>query len=307
MKFADFLLPESFAEASEALAALGDKGYPVAGGTAFQYLSDRPGVTAVDISRLGLDGIEMVAGGFRVGATTSVSDLAVYRAPGWPLAEVAARIPFHPVRNGSTLGGNIARLFPWSDLPLALMAIDAAIVIRGRAEERTLSSEAFFGGGAGRLLTPGELVISVEVPAVAPPTGFGFKKETTTIAAFALMTGAAALTLEDGAMRRVRVAANSALPTPMRLPGIEQRLEGQPADAALFSPAIEAGTAGLPWRGREGMSDDFGAHLARVILDDVLRAALAAARGEEPGAADAGDPANPGTTASAFERPGGTS
>jgi CO/xanthine dehydrogenase FAD-binding subunit len=274
VKFADFLLPESFDEASEALAALGDKGYPVAGGTAFQYLSDRPGVTAVDISRLGLDGIEKVAGGFRVGATTSVTDLARYRAPGWPLAEVAARIPFHPVRNGSTLGGNIARLFPWSDLPLVLMVIEAGIVIRGRAAERTLSSEEFFGGGAGRLLEPGELVTAVEVPAVEPPTGLGFKKETTTIAAFALMTAAAAFTLEDGALRQVRVAANSALPTPMRLPGIERRLEGQPADAALFAPAIEAGAAGLPWRGREGMSDEFGAHLARVILEDALRTAL---------------------------------
>lgn len=130
MKFADFLIPETLDQAQEALVALGDRGYAFAGGTAFQYISDRPGATAVDITRLGLDGIEKLDGAFRIGATTTLADLVRYRAEGWVLDRVATRIPTHQVRNISTVGGNISRLFPWSDLPLALLVLEGSIVIR---------------------------------------------------------------------------------------------------------------------------------------------------------------------------------
>ncbi|MFQ5350981.1 MAG: hypothetical protein ACE5EG_11110, partial [Thermoanaerobaculia bacterium] len=77
-----------------------------------------------------------------------------------------------------------------------------------------------------------------------------------------------------------RLAANAALPVPMRLREVEEALEGQPADPARFAAAIEAGIAGLDWRGREGMSDEFARHLGAVILGDVLEQALEAAKGK---------------------------
>lgn len=278
MKFADFLIPETLDEARDALKALGDKGYPLAGGTAFQYLSDRPGLTAVDITRLDLGGITRTEDGFRAGATTSITELARYHAPGWVLHRAASAIPYHPLRNISTLGGNIARLFPWSDLPVVLLVIDAVIEVQGDSE-RSYTAQEFFTGPPSRLLGPGDLVTAVELPAVRPPTGFAFKKETTTIAAFSLMTGGAALTLDGDRLTRVRLAANSALPRPARLTRVEELLEGQPADPALFGPAIEEGISGMLWRGREGISGEFAAHLARVILRDVLVEALANAGG----------------------------
>ena len=62
MKFADFVIPEGLDEARSVLKKLGKTGFPVAGATAFQYLSDRDGITAVDITRLGLDGIQHLNG-----------------------------------------------------------------------------------------------------------------------------------------------------------------------------------------------------------------------------------------------------
>ena len=68
----------------------------------------------------------------------------------------------------------------------------------------------------------------------------------------------------------------------MRLTRTEELLEGREADPTLIAGAIEESTADLPWRGREGMSSAFGAHLARVILGDALAAALDSARGSNP-------------------------
>ena len=279
MRFDDFLIPRTLDEARQALTALGERGYAFAGGTAFQYVSERSGATAVDITRLGLRGIERTEGGFRVGATTTLTDLVRYRADGWVLDRVATRIPTHQVRNISTVGGNISRLFPWSDLPLALLVLEAGVVILGDEGEATHEALEFFTAQPLNRFGHGDLVTAVELPAAAPPLGFGFKKENTTNAAFALMTGAAAITLDGERLARVRLAANGALAVPQRLTRVEAALEGQAADPDLFAEAIEAGIAGLDWRGREGMSDEFARHLGKVILRDVLDEALAAAKG----------------------------
>ncbi len=278
MTFEDFLIPKTLDEAREALETLGDRGYALAGGTAFQYVADRPGATAVDITRLGLRGIDRTADGFRIGATTTLTDLVRYRAEGWVLDRVATRIPTHQVRNISTVGGNISRLFPWSDLPLALLVLEGRVVVSSD-EERTYEALEFFTAQPLNRFGPGTLVTAVIVPAVAPPLGFGFKKESTTNAAFSLMTAAAAITLAGDRLDKVRLAANAALPVPMRLTEAEAALEGRPADPALFEAAIERGMAGLEWHGREGMSDEFARHLAAVILRDVLEEALRAAKG----------------------------
>ncbi len=95
MRFDDFLIPETLDEARQALEALGDKGFAFAGGTAFQYVSERAGATAVDITRLGLRGIETTDGGFRVGATTTLSDLVGYGA-----TPSAQRLNRRPASNG---------------------------------------------------------------------------------------------------------------------------------------------------------------------------------------------------------------
>lgn len=279
MRFDDFLIPQTLEEARQALAALGDKGYAFAGGTAFQYISDRPGATAVDITRLGLRGIEATDGGFRIGATTTLTDLVRYRADGWVLDRVATRIPTHQVRNISTVGGNISRLFPWSDLPLALLVLEGRVIILGDEGESAHEALEFFTAQPLNRFGHADLVTAVEVPPVSPPLGFAFKKENTTNAAFALMTGAAAVTLDGERLARVRLAANGALAVPQRLTAVEAALEGGAADAARFGDAVEAGIEGLEWRGREGMSDEFARHLGAVILTDVLEEALEAAKG----------------------------
>ena len=280
MKFSDYVIPESLDDARTTLKQLGESGYAFAGGTAFQYLSERPGVTAVDISRLGLKGIERKNGAFHIGALTTLTDLARYREEGWILHRIATLIPTHQIRNISTVGGNIARLFPWSELPLGLLVLDASIVVQGDEEQR-YPAEEFFAGRPSQLLKAGDIVTAVEIPALMPQTGFGYKKETTTNAAFALMSAAAAVTLEGDTLRNVRVAAGSALPVPTRMQGVESELEGKAADEQLFQDAVKNGIKDASWQGREGQSDEFGQHLAEIIIVDALTDALKRARGED--------------------------
>jgi carbon-monoxide dehydrogenase medium subunit len=277
MKFADFLIPTSLDEARAALKKLGAKGTPFAGGTAFQYVSDRPGMVAVDISRLGLAGIERRNGGFRIGANTTLAELVRFQDAGWVLGRIASLIPTHQIRNISTVGGNIARLFPWSELPLGLIALDARIVVQGDAE-KSFSASEFFAQRSTQILSPGDLIVAVEAPAVAAGTGFGYRKESLTNSAFSLAAAAAVVTVSGGKLSSVRVAVGGAAPTPIALAPLDQALTGQRADESVFDPLVQEHAAGVPWKGREGMSDEYARHLAEVVITDALAEALKQAK-----------------------------
>ena len=124
MKIADFATPATADEARRLLKDLGPRGLPVAGGTSLLFLRGDQPVTAVDLSRCGLSGIAARDGHFEIGATTPISDLQDYRADGWVLHRVADRFVSQQIRHQSTLGGNVARVFPWSDFAVALAALE---------------------------------------------------------------------------------------------------------------------------------------------------------------------------------------
>ncbi|MFH1436528.1 MAG: FAD binding domain-containing protein [Pseudomonadota bacterium] len=288
MNINDFIIPESLDEARAALKKLGSAALPVAGATAMRFFAEQSSRTAVSIARLGLDGIGRPDAGengkaFRVGAATTLAALMEHRADGWVLDRVARCVATQQVRNISTIGGNIARVFPWADLPVALLALDAEMAILGDAGERTLAADEYFKSQPARLFKDGELLASLTVPAViagnGAGAGFGYHKEVRTAAGFSMMTAAARVTLEAGIIKNARVAAGAAVSFPRRLPDLEQALTGGPADGSGIEKAVAGAAAGVSWKGKEGMSDEYAAHLARVILGDVLALALEEAGG----------------------------
>ncbi|MFH0878827.1 MAG: FAD binding domain-containing protein [Lentisphaerota bacterium] len=278
MKVRDFIIPESLREARSVLKKLGDKGMVVAGGTALHFFGDTER-TVVDISRLALSGIKKRTGGFRIGATTTLADLMRYRGKGWILDQVAAQTSSQQIRNISTLGGNIVRVFPWADWPVVLLALDAVFHVDGK-KKRSIPAAEFFESQPFRLFKAGDLLVSVDVPVLKKGQGFGYSKQKRVQAGFSLMTAAAMMTVKAGVIQKVRVAVGAAIPFPRRLTEVETALQSQPADEASLGPVVMEGAKNLSWKGKEGMSDEYAAHLAQVTVTDVLAAALRRAKGD---------------------------
>jgi carbon-monoxide dehydrogenase medium subunit len=279
MKFRDFLIPTSLDEARRALRELGDGGFPVAGGTALHFLPDQPEKTAVDITRIGLDGISPGGGAFRIGAATTVASLQLHRAKGWVLDRVARSLATQQIRNVSTIGGNIVRIFPWADFPAALLALDAVMTVMGDGEADVRADE-YFKSQPSRLFKGGAMLTAVTVPALKEGAGFGYHKETVTATRFSMMTAAAGVTLAGGKIGEVRLAAGAAVGFPRRLPEIEEKLRGAgPSDEEIRTIVADA-AGGMSWKGKEGMSDAYAAQLAKVVLGDVLVQAVRQAQGE---------------------------
>ena len=116
-------LPES---AEEAVSLLG-QGVVIAGGThAFPRLA--PTDSIISLRRAGLSGVEQTGDTVRVGATTTLTELA--REVEF-LREAVHSIASPTIRNLATVGGNLFAPQPHGDLAVCLLALDAEIEREG--------------------------------------------------------------------------------------------------------------------------------------------------------------------------------
>jgi xanthine dehydrogenase YagS FAD-binding subunit len=130
-----------------------------------------------------------------------------------------------------------------SDVAVALVAMDAVVHTRGPGGERAIPIDEFFllpGDTPEREhpLEHGELIVAIEVPStpVARQSVY-LKFRDRESYEFALVSVAAAVRTEDGAIADVRLALGGVGTKPWRARRAEQALLGQPAAATSFAEA----------------------------------------------------------------------
>lgn len=278
MKLCEFIRPASLAQARASLRKLGPKGMPLAGGTALHFMPGKTPVSAVDLTGLKLSYIRQKGGFFEIGAATPLSDIQRYRGPRWAMHEICRRISTHQIRNVSTIGGNICRVFPWADLPVVLLAMDAKMVIYS-GKNKEMGADEYFSSQPARLFRNGDLLVAVKIPVLKANHGFGSVKAARNAAAFSMVTIAALLELKDGRIAAARVAAGSAIPFPKRLRSVEAALLGKAPSAETFRAAAALAGNDAKWCKQEGMSAEYVGNLAEVSIVDALERAAEFARG----------------------------
>jgi carbon-monoxide dehydrogenase medium subunit len=203
----DYRAPRTVDEALAVLREHGENARVIAGGTALVTLMRqrlvRPGclVSLRDVE--GLDRIEATDGALHLGALVThreaeVSPLVRERIP--VLAETFRRVATVRIRHMATIGGALAHADPNQDPPVTLLALGARVEIRGPGSRRELPLDEFFRDYYESALEPGELVVAVTVPVLAPRTGAAYVKFLPRTADdYATVAVAAAVTLEaDG-------------------------------------------------------------------------------------------------------------
>lgn len=233
-----YLQPASLDEAVAALA--GRRLAVLAGGTDFYPARiGRPVPEPVlDISRVAaLRGIAQDAGGWRLGALTTWSELLETPLP--PLFDglkLAAReVGGVQIQNSGTLGGNLCNASPAADGIPPLLALAAQVELVSRREQRTLPLAEFVLGSRSTARRADELLTAIRVPVHAPGARSTFLKLgarrylVISIAMVAAMLEAG----PDGRVTRAALAIGACSPVAQRLPALEQRLLGR-----LLSPAL---------------------------------------------------------------------
>lgn len=166
-----------------------------------------------------------------------------------------------------------------SDFCVALVALDARVEIEGQAGRRDVPLRDFHllpGTMPERenVLAPGELVVALRLPAEAAAFAAHaryVKLRERTSFAFAVVSAAAGLRVEEGRIIAARLALGGVAAKPWRAGAAEAALTGATPDTAAFNRAAEIALA----EARPSGDNAFKIELARRIVVRALRLAAA--------------------------------
>jgi xanthine dehydrogenase YagS FAD-binding subunit len=138
-----------------------------------------------------------------------------------------------------------------SDFCVPLVALDTVVEVEGPHGAREIAMDALHvmpGTTPERetALTPGELIVAIRLPAEAAAFSRNaryLKLRERTSYAFAVVSAAAALAIEGGAIRRARIALGGVAAKPWRARDAEASLEGERPTAEVFAKAAEIALA----------------------------------------------------------------
>jgi len=213
----------------------------IAGGTDLLVTGPADTESLVDINGLGLSYIREDQG-LRIGATTTFTDLQrsplLKRYPYRVIADAAGELGHHNLRHIATVGGNICNAVPSADAPVALIALDAEVIIHGPSGERTVPLDGFFKFVRETVLCEGEFLKEIVVP-VQPEAGASFQKLGRTKVDIALVNTACRLSVDDGLISDSRIVLGAVYPTPLRARAAEEVLNGKKFSVELAKKAAQ--------------------------------------------------------------------
>jgi CO/xanthine dehydrogenase FAD-binding subunit len=212
----------------------------LAGGTDFYtgYVGRPVKQPVLDITALPeLRGVREDAGGWRIGALTTWSDMLAQPLPAvFDGLKLAAReVGGRQVQNAGTIAGNICNASPAADGVPALLALDAQVELSALAEVRRVPLTQFILGNRRTQRRPDELVTGVLIPSWGAGTRTAFLKlgaRRYLVISIAMVAATLEIGIE-GKVTRAAVAVGACSEVAQRIPRLEARLAGQPLSSAL--------------------------------------------------------------------------
>ena len=262
----DYVRADSVDHAVSLLTEHGDEAKLLAGGhSLLPMMKLRLAVPAVliDVRRIAQASyVRVDADVVAIGALTRHRDLIdsdVLRAEAPLLSTVASYVGDPQVRNCGTIGGSLAHADPAADLPAAVLAADATLVLRGPGGQREVAAPEFFTGYFETALADDEMLVEIRVPRTGPG-GAHYEKFTRRTNDWAIV-GVATVA--------GRVALANMGSTPLRATAVEAAL----ADGASTADAAQLAAEGTAPVADMNADADYRRHLARVLTRRALSAA----------------------------------
>lgn len=273
----DYVRASTVDEAVAALAASNGEAKVLAGGQSLVpmlnfRIVDTP--IFVDINGIqDLDRIEETTdGGLRIGALArhfalETSDLVKDRFP--VLHEAMKHVAHLAIRNRGTIGGSLSHADPAAELPTMAVLLDAKIITARASGGREIAAADFFVAPLTTTLEPDEIIVAVELPGLAPGTGWGFEEFAQRRGDFAVAGVSAILSMDGESVTESRIVLMGLHYTPVRANAAEAALLDDGIDAAAAAARLDA----EPMNDLHG-SADYRRHLAEVLTRRVLTAAM---------------------------------
>lgn len=185
-----------------------------------------------------------------------VSELLAKHVP--ILSHVAGTVGDPSVRHRGTIGGSVVHGDGASDLPAALLALDATFVVRSLSGDREVAATEFFLGFLETAIAPNELLVEIRVPKTN--SAWSFQKFNRRAQDWAIVGVAA---VKNGSTKIALVNMGS---TPVRATATEAAI----ARGASIEEAADCAADGLEPPSDLNASSDYRRHLAHVLVRRAL-------------------------------------
>ncbi len=177
------------------------------------------------------------------------------------------------LRQRATLGGNLGRSAPASDLVPMLLALDAEVLLLGPAGERRLTVDGFVQGSRRTALGPAELIRAVRIPE-ARPSAYHWQR----VRPFHDISHMAVAVAFSPSARAWRVAVAGFPPRPLRVPEAEAALGSARPDADAVHRAAEEIARRAPIVADHRASEEYRRQLVRPLLERAVDATVRGGR-----------------------------
>lgn len=234
----------------------------------------------VDIGGVdGLASIEATDAELSIGALVTHAEIADSeavrdRAPA--LADAADAVGDPQVRNGGTIGGNLAHGDARADHAAAVLALDGSLSVRGPKGDRSIDATDLFRGHFETAVGDDEIVTALDVPIEADARSV-YRKHRNPLSGYPLVGVGAWVQTDGETIEAVRVGATGSTPHPMRLRAVEEELAGAAIDRESIAEATDRATETIDvdeFRTDPQASPAYCAHLLSVYAERALRSAL---------------------------------
>jgi aerobic carbon-monoxide dehydrogenase medium subunit len=263
----DYVRAESAEHAVVLLGEHGDEAKLLAGGHSLLPMMKLrlavPGVL-VDLGRVtDLSYVRDAGDHIAIGALTRHHDIEtseLLHAELPLLAHTASHVGDPQVRHRGTIGGSLAHSDPASDLPAALLALDATLVATGPSGPRDIPISEFFTGYFESALAEDEVLTEIRVRKL-PGVGWSFQKFNRRAQDWAIVGVAAVHGDGHTGIGLVNMAS-----TPLRAAASEAAL----AAGATPDDAAQQADEGTDPSADLNASEEYRRHLARVLVRRAL-------------------------------------
>ena len=285
MKWIDYTRVSTLQEAVDLLKGGGAK--PLAGGTDLLVnlrVGKMEAGTVVDIKDIPeLNEMSYSAsGGLTLGAAVPCyrvyNDGAVAKAyPG--LIDAASLIGGTQIQGRASIGGNLCNAAPSADAVPVLIALGATANITGPSGTRQVAVEDFCTGPSQNVLKPGELLVSLSIPAPTKNSGAQYQRFIPRNEMDIAVAGAGvSVELDNGTFKSARIALASVAPTPLFVKEAGEALAGKPVnDDNIATAAGLARDAAKPITDMRG-TIEYRKHLCEVLTRRGLNIAIERAK-----------------------------
>jgi CO/xanthine dehydrogenase FAD-binding subunit len=271
----DLVTPSTVEEAIASLRVdRGASSAVIAGGTDLLLDIDdgRSSPTRViSLRRLPWRTLDWVNGALTIGSTLPLRTLeddpeVRTRLPGlWQAVHAVGSVA---LRHRATIGGNLGRSAPASDLVPILLALDAEVDLVGVGGSRRLSVDRFVRASRRTALEPGELIRSVRIPESRPSSYLWQRVRP----ANDISQVAVAVSFSP-AGRAWTVAVGGVPPRPVLLPDVATLLgRGAPSETSLRAARDRAART-LALVGDRRASEEYRRSLTGTLLERAVRSA----------------------------------